>query len=85
MAKIIGYNQKQKTRQKMQTVVLNINESVSEKFFWLLRHFDKSEIEVVDFDTSLEALIDRGLESGVSPLTHKEVFDGFRAKYAQKG
>jgi len=24
MAKIIGYNQKQKTRQKMQTVILNI-------------------------------------------------------------
>ncbi len=44
----------------MQTVVLNINESVSEKFFWLLKHFDKSEIEVVDFDTNLEALIDKG-------------------------
>ena len=59
----------------MQTVVLNINESVSEKFFWLLKHFD----------INLEALIDKGFESGVSPLTHKEVFDGFRAKYAQKG
>lgn len=80
MPKIIGYNQKQKTRQKMQTVILNINESVSEKFFWLLRHFDKSEIEVVDFDTSLEALIEKGLESRISPLTHKEVFDGFSEK-----
>ncbi len=69
----------------MQTVVLNINESVSEKFFWLLKHFDKNEIEVLDFDTSLEALIDKGLELKISPLTHKEVFDGFRGKYAQKG
>lgn len=69
----------------MQTVVLNINESVSEKFFWLLKHFDKSEIEVVDFDTNLEVLIDKGLESKISSLSHKEVFDGFRAKYAQKG
>ena len=69
----------------MQTVALNINESVSDKFFWLLKHSDKSEIEVVDFDTNLEALVDKGMEFGVSPLSHKEVFDGFRAKYAQKG
>jgi hypothetical protein len=31
----------------MQTIILEIQESVSEKFLWLLSHFQNSEISVV--------------------------------------
>ena len=32
----------------MKTVVLNVNENVSEKFMWFLSHFKKDEIEILD-------------------------------------
>ena len=58
----------------MQTVMLNVSDSVADKLFWLLKHFDKSEVEIVSFDTELEDEIEKGLKSPVSPLSHKEVF-----------
>ena len=67
----------------MQTVMLNVSDSVADKLFWLLKHFDKSEVEIVSFDTELEEEIEKGLESPVSSLSHKEVFQSFRAQYAQ--
>jgi len=35
----------------MQTVTLKIEDSVQEKFLWLLEHFSKSEIEILDKTT----------------------------------
>ncbi len=67
----------------MQTLILKVNDSVIDKFFWLLKHFDKSEIEILDFDTHLEALVEKGMKSPISELTHEEVFSNLRAKYAQ--
>jgi hypothetical protein len=67
----------------MQTVMLNVSDSVADKLFWLLKHFDKSEVEIVSFDTELEEEIEKGLKSPLSSLSHKEVFQSFRAQYAQ--
>ena len=67
----------------MQTVMLNVSDSVADKLFWLLKHFDKSEVEIISFDTELEEEIEKGLQSPVSSLSHKEIFQGFRAQYAQ--
>jgi hypothetical protein len=67
----------------MQTVMLNVSDSVADKLFWLLKHFDKSEVEIISFDTELEEEIEKGLKSPVSPLSHKEVFQSLRAQYAQ--
>jgi hypothetical protein len=35
----------------MQTVTLKIEDSISEKFLWLLNHFSKNEIEILDKTT----------------------------------
>lgn len=67
----------------MQTIMLNVSDSVADKLFWLLKHFDKSEVEIVSFDTELEEEIEKGLKSPLSSLSHKEVFQSFRAQYAQ--
>lgn len=32
----------------MQTITLEVQESVSEKFMWLLSHFKKDEIAIID-------------------------------------
>ena len=34
----------------MQTVTLKLEDSISEKFLWLLSHFDKKEISIIDKD-----------------------------------
>ena len=39
----------------MQTIAINIqNEEVSEKLMWLLSHFDKTEIEIVEQEDLLD-------------------------------
>jgi hypothetical protein len=35
----------------MQTVTLKLEDSVSEKIFWLLKHFDKKEVEILEHTT----------------------------------
>lgn len=32
----------------MQTITLKIDDKVSEKFFWLLNHFSKNEVTILD-------------------------------------
>jgi len=32
----------------MQTVTLKVEDSINEKFFWLLNHFTKNELEILD-------------------------------------
>jgi len=34
----------------MQTVTLKLEDSISDKFLWLLSHFDKKEISIIDKD-----------------------------------
>lgn len=68
----------------MQQVTLNIEDSISEKFFWLLSHFGKNEIEVVEFDEDLENAVQKGLDSPISQLSHQEIFQNFREKYGSK-
>jgi len=67
----------------MQTVLLNVSDTVADKVFWLLKHFEKDEVEIVQFDTQLEEQIEKGMNSPLSPLSHKEIFEGFRTQYAQ--
>jgi hypothetical protein len=52
----------------MQTIVLNVQDSVNENFFWLLEHFSKNEIEIVDkyestdddtYLRSIDGMVDR--------------------------
>jgi hypothetical protein len=67
----------------MQTIMLNVSDSIADKLFWLLKHFDKSEVEIISFDTELEEAITKGINSPLSSLSHKEVFQSFRTQYAQ--
>ncbi len=32
----------------MQTITLKIDDSINEKFFWLLNHFSKNEIQILE-------------------------------------
>jgi hypothetical protein len=32
----------------MQTITLKIDDSINEKFFWLINHFSKSEIKILE-------------------------------------
>ncbi len=32
----------------MQTITLKIDDSINEKFFWLLNHFSKNEIKILE-------------------------------------
>jgi len=32
----------------MQTITLKLDDSISDKVLWLLKHFDKSEVEILD-------------------------------------
>ncbi len=34
----------------MQTITLKIEDSISEKFLWLLNHFNQNEISIIDKD-----------------------------------
>ena len=34
----------------MKTVTLKIDDSIDEKFYWLLKHFNKSEISILEQD-----------------------------------
>ena len=35
----------------MQVVTLRLEDTISEKFLWLLNHFSKNELEILDTDT----------------------------------
>ena len=37
----------------MQTVTLKIEDSISDKFLWLLNHFNKNEVSILDKDEYL--------------------------------
>ena len=45
----------------MQTITIKLEDSISDKVLWLLKHFDKSEVEI--FDTSFYESDDKYLNS----------------------
>jgi hypothetical protein len=73
----------------MQTVMLNVSDSVADKLFWLLKHFDKSEVEIVQEDKLLLEIANRidEIDSGKSKLTPYDegmdsMMERLRVKYA---
>jgi predicted DNA-binding protein YlxM (UPF0122 family) len=51
----------------MQTITLKIDDSVMEKFVWLLNHFDKKEVEIVEKKKTKNEIID-GLKEAVEDV-----------------
>ena len=61
----------------MEMITLKIDDSVKDKFFWLLKHFDKDEITILDRDEfksdddylrSIDGMVDSILESRREPI-----------------
>ncbi len=71
----------------MHTLKLKIEDSVFDKVIYFLQNLPKHEVEIidniVDDDWSyLEKEIDKGLNSGVSTKSHKEITGSIKSKYA---
>jgi len=61
----------------MQTVTLKFEDSISDKFLWLLSHFDKKEISIIDKDEyisddeylrSIDGMVESILEARNEPI-----------------
>jgi len=61
----------------MQTVTLKLEDSISDKFLWLLSHFDKKEISIIDRDEyisddeylrSIDGMVESILEARTEPI-----------------
>ena len=61
----------------MQTVTLKLEESISDKFLWLLKHFDRDEISIIDKDEyisddeylrSIDGMVESILEARNEPI-----------------
>jgi len=61
----------------MQTVTLKLEDSVSDKFLWLLDHFDRDEISIIDKDEyisddeylrSIDGMVESILEARNEPI-----------------
>jgi len=61
----------------MQTVTLRLEDSISDKFLWLLNHFDKQEISILDKDEyisddeylrSIDGMVESILEARSEPI-----------------
>ena len=68
----------------MQTVTLKIDESIEEKFLWLLQHFSKKEIEILDktiyksddeYLRSIEGMEESILEAANEPIENYTTID----------
>ena len=68
----------------MQTVTLKIDESIEEKFLWLLQHFSKKEIEILDktiyksddeYLRSIEGMEESILEAANEPMENYTTID----------
>ena len=72
----------------MHTLKLKIEDSVFDKVIYFLKNLPKDEVEIVeetriaDDWSHLEAEIDKGMNSPMSPKTHEEVFAELKRKYA---
>jgi len=61
----------------MQTVTLKLEDSISDKFLWLLSHFNKKEISIIDKDEyisddkylrSIDGMVESILEARNEPI-----------------
>ncbi len=61
----------------MQTITLKLEDKVSDKFLWLLSHFDKGEISIIDKDEyvsddeylrSIDGMVESILEARNEPI-----------------
>jgi len=61
----------------MQTITLKLEDSVSDKFLWLLSHFDKKEVSIIDRDEyisddeylrSIDGMVESILEAKNEPI-----------------
>ena len=61
----------------MQTITLKLEDKVSDKFLWLLSHFDKQEISIIDKDEyvsddeylrSIDGMVESILEAKNEPI-----------------
>lgn len=61
----------------MEMITLKIDDSVKDKFFWLLKHFDKDEITILDRDEfksdddylrSIDGMVDSILKARREPI-----------------
>ena len=61
----------------MQTITLKLEDSVSDKFLWLLSHFNKEEISIIDRDDyisddeylkSMDGMVESILEARNEPI-----------------
>ena len=68
----------------MQTVTLKIEDSVSDKFLWLLNHFHKNEISILDKDEyesddeylrSINGMVESIIEAKNEPIQNGVTLD----------
>ena len=61
----------------MQTITLKLEDSVNDKFLWLLSHFDKKEVSIIDRDEyisndeylrSIDGMVESILEAKNEPI-----------------
>jgi len=61
----------------MQTVTLRLEDNISDKFLWLLSHFDKKEVSILDNDKyisddeylrSINGMVESILEARKEPI-----------------
>ena len=71
----------------MHAIKLNIQDDVFDKVIYFLQNFQKNEVEIVedkitDDWSSLESIIDEGLNSGICSKSHEEIASDIKRKYA---
>ena len=68
----------------MQTITLKIEDNISDKFLWLLNHFKKNEVSILDKDEyisddeylrSLDGMVESILEARNEPLENGVTLD----------
>jgi len=68
----------------MQTVTLKLEDSISDKFLWLLSHFDKKEISIIDKDEyisddeylrSIDGMVESILKARNEPIEKGVILD----------
>ena len=68
----------------MQTITLKVEDSINDKFIWLLNHFSKNEIEILDKTTyqsddeylrSIKGMEDSIIEASNEPLENYTTSD----------
>ncbi|NOQ34833.1 MAG: hypothetical protein GQ569_02950 [Methylococcaceae bacterium] len=68
----------------MQTITLKINDSINEKFFWLLKYFSKDEVNILelseyinddDYLRSIDGMVESIKEARSEPIEKGATLD----------